>query len=108
VRENPPLCLLYADDIVFIAQSRKEYERKLEKWRYALQSRGMRISRLKTEYFTTAESGDKLDNVNIKRTRTFKYLGSVVEEQTGLENEVNFRIQCGWNNWKREQERCVT
>jgi hypothetical protein len=106
VRENPPWCLLYADDIVLIAQSRIELERKLEKWRYALESRGMRISRSKTEYFTTDESQDeldtiKLDGINIKRTRTFKYLGSVVEEQAGMENEVTFRIQCGWNNWRR-------
>jgi hypothetical protein len=38
VRENPPWCLLYADDIVLIEQSRKELERESEKWRYALES----------------------------------------------------------------------
>jgi hypothetical protein len=50
VRDNPPCCLLYADNIVLIAQSRIELERKLEKWRYALGSREMRISRSKTDY----------------------------------------------------------
>jgi hypothetical protein len=45
LRENPPWCLLYADEIILIAQSRIELERKLEKWRYALESRGMRINK---------------------------------------------------------------
>jgi hypothetical protein len=43
----------------------------------------------------------KLDGINIKRTRTFKYLGSVVEEQAGMENEVTLSIQCGWINWSK-------
>ncbi|XP_063591901.1 uncharacterized protein LOC134786959 [Penaeus indicus] len=61
----------------------------------------MRISRSKTEYFTTDTSGDqqatiKLNGTYLKRVKTFKYLGSV-----GMEREVNFRIQSGWNNWRK-------
>ncbi|XP_063602488.1 uncharacterized protein LOC134778568 [Penaeus indicus] len=66
----------------------------------------MRISRSKTEYFTTDTSGDqqatiKLNGTDLKRVKTFKYLGSVVNETVGMEKEVNFRIQCGWNNWRK-------
>jgi hypothetical protein len=57
LRENPPWCLLYADNIVLIVQSRIKLERKLEKWRYSLESR-MRKSRSNMEYFTTNESQD--------------------------------------------------
>jgi hypothetical protein len=35
--------LLYADDKVLIAQSRKELERKLQKWIYALESRQIKV-----------------------------------------------------------------
>ena len=30
VREEPPWCLIYADDLVVVAESRVEVERKLE------------------------------------------------------------------------------
>ncbi|XP_063590454.1 uncharacterized protein LOC134767383 [Penaeus indicus] len=36
VREDPPWCILYADDIVLVTESRRTPERKLEEWRVAL------------------------------------------------------------------------
>ncbi|XP_037774885.1 uncharacterized protein LOC119571838 [Penaeus monodon] len=32
VREEPPWCVLYADDIVLVTESRRVPERKLEEW----------------------------------------------------------------------------
>jgi hypothetical protein len=61
-------------------------------------SRFLRISRSKTEYFSTDESQEgvldtiKLDYINFKRTRIFKYLGSVFEEHAGMENELKRKI----------------
>ena len=49
VRREPPWTMLFADDIVICEETRKEVERRLESWRYALK-RGMKISRSKTEY----------------------------------------------------------
>ena len=79
VRENPPWCVLYADDVVIIAKSRRELQEKLERWRQALENRGMRISRTKTEYMTTDLEGDQqatiqLDGRDVKRVTYFKYL----------------------------------
>ncbi|KAK4312024.1 hypothetical protein Pmani_016517 [Petrolisthes manimaculis] len=48
VRENPPWCVLYADDVILLAKSKRALQRKLEHWREALESRGLRISRSKT------------------------------------------------------------
>ncbi|XP_063586291.1 uncharacterized protein LOC134763659 [Penaeus indicus] len=103
VREDPPWCILYANYIVLVAESRRTLERKLEEWRVALESRGMRISKSKTEYFTTDTSDDqqatiKLNGIELKRVKSFR---SVVDETVGMERKVNFRIQCGWNNWKK-------
>ena len=106
VREEPPWCLLYADDIVLVAESREALERKLERWRYALESRRMKISRKKTEYMTTDMNGDqqdtiRLEGVDIKRVYKFKYLGSMMYAAGEMEKETNYHTQCGWNNWRK-------
>ena len=70
----------------------------------ALENRGMKISRSKVEYFTTDTSGNqqaaiRLNGEILKRGKTFKHLGSMVDETVKMGNEVYFHIQCGWNNW---------
>ena len=50
VRRKPPWTMLFADDIVICEETREEVERRLECWKYALERRGMKVSRLKTEY----------------------------------------------------------
>ena len=85
VREEPLWCVLYADDIVLVTKERRQLERKLEEWRVALENRGMKISRYKTEYFTTDTSGDqqatiRLNGKMLKRVKSLKYLGSMVKE----------------------------
>ena len=104
VREQPTWCVLYTDDIVLVTDEKRKLERKLEEWCVALESRGMKISRSKMEYFALDTSGDqqakiRLNGEMVKRVNTFKYLGSMVDETVEMEKEVNFQIQCGWNNW---------
>ena len=50
VRREQPWTMLFADDIVISEETRKEVERRLESWKYALERRGMKVSRSKTEY----------------------------------------------------------
>ena len=42
--------MMFADDVVICAERQEEVEERLERWRRALEDRGMRISRKKTEY----------------------------------------------------------
>ncbi|MGK4277362.1 hypothetical protein, partial [Escherichia coli] len=78
--------------------------RKLEKWRNALESKGFRISRAKTEYMACNYSMDKsinegrvtLENQELPQCSSFKYLGSVVHNEGNIEDDVNHRIKAGW------------
>ena len=49
VRREPPWTMLFTDDIVICEETRKEMERRLESWRYALERRGMKVNRSKTK-----------------------------------------------------------
>ena len=50
VKREPPWTMLFDDDIVICEETRKEVERRLESWKYALERRGMKVSRSKTKY----------------------------------------------------------
>ena len=85
------------DDIVICEETRKEVERILEFWRYALERRAMKVSRSKTEYLCVNERNDK-ETVKMKE---FNYLGLRVQESGICEREVKRRVQAGWNIWRK-------
>ena len=97
--------MLFADNIVIFKETRKEVERRLESWRYALERRGMKISRSKTKYLCINGGNDnkvvKIDNAKVPRVKEFKYLGSTVQESDGCERAAKRRVQAGWNRWRR-------
>ena len=89
---------------------REKVERKLEELRKEIEERGLKISKKKTEYWSSSEQQDlviRLDGEEVKRVKTFKYLGSTLAEDGELNAEVNHIVQNGWRNWKC-LECCVT
>ncbi|KAK3545114.1 hypothetical protein QTP70_000834 [Hemibagrus guttatus] len=50
VRQKSTWTMMFADDIVICSESREQVEENLERWRFALERRGMKVSRSKTEY----------------------------------------------------------
>ena len=50
MQKTIPECMLFADDIVLIDSTREGVNAKLETWRQALETKGFRISKNKTEY----------------------------------------------------------
>ncbi|KAK3513826.1 hypothetical protein QTP70_028853 [Hemibagrus guttatus] len=45
VRQESPWTMMFADDIVICSESREQVEENLEWWRFALERRGMKVSR---------------------------------------------------------------
>ncbi|KAK3566835.1 hypothetical protein QTP86_004560 [Hemibagrus guttatus] len=83
VRQESPWTMMFADDIVICSESREQVEENLERWRFALERRGMKVSRSKTEYMCVNEregSGTvRLQGEEVKKVQEFKYLGSTVQ-----------------------------
>ncbi|XP_057518408.1 uncharacterized protein LOC130799323 [Amaranthus tricolor] len=50
VWETVSWCILFANNIVLVVETREEANSKLEEWREALEGKGLRISCTKTEY----------------------------------------------------------
>ncbi|KAG2570477.1 hypothetical protein PVAP13_7KG041118 [Panicum virgatum] len=98
-----PWCMLFADDVVLVDESMAGVNRKLELWRRTLESKGFRLSRTKTEYMmcdfsaTRHEGGDvSLDGQVVVQKDTFRYLGSVLQKNDDIDEDVRHRISAVW------------
>ena len=105
IRKDAPWDMLFADDIVLCRQNHRELEEDLEIWRNALERRGLKVSRSKTEYMRVGGVDDgeelKLQEEKVKKAKNFKYLGSTVSNDGRCEEEVRRRIQAGWMSWRK-------
>ncbi|XP_075221337.1 uncharacterized protein LOC142324294 [Lycorma delicatula] len=77
-------------------------------WKCALESHGLKISESKTEYMflpfsdAQAPSPDIMINGRVMpKCTSFKYLGSILNQRGGCEQDVNYRITVAW--LKRQQ-----
>jgi hypothetical protein len=86
-----------------VDKSRTEVDQKLELWRRTLEAKGFRLSRSKMEYMkcdfsaTTQEEGDvRLDGQVVPKKDTFRYLGSMLQKNGVIDEDVSHRIKAGW------------
>ena len=105
VRQESPWTMMFADDIVICSESREQVEEKLERWRYVLERRGMKVSCSKTEYMCVNErnpSGTvRLQGAEMKKVEDFKHLGSTVQSNGECGKEVKKHVQAVWNRWRK-------
>lgn len=62
VRQESLWTMMFADDTVIYSDSKERVEERLGRWRYALDRRGMKDSRHKTEYWCVNESRSKVSD----------------------------------------------
>jgi Reverse transcriptase (RNA-dependent DNA polymerase) len=96
-------CMLFADDVVLIDESRIGVNQKLELWRQTLESKCFRLSRTKIEYMWCQFSGENsddgyisLDERVVPMNDTFRYLGSMLQSDEEIDEDVSHRIRAGW------------
>ncbi|XP_060191168.1 uncharacterized protein LOC132620753 [Lycium barbarum] len=100
--------MLFADDIVLLDETRSGVNSKLEDWRQTLESKGFKLSRTKTEYLECKFSGVpqeadvevKFGTQVIQKKGSFKYLGSILQENGDIDDDVTHRIGAGWLKWR--------
>ncbi|KAF3647161.1 putative peptide/nitrate transporter-like [Capsicum annuum] len=108
IQGEVPWCMLFADDVVLIDETRGGVNDKLEVWRQTLESKGFRVSRSKTEYVECKfnevrrenEVVVKLEAQEVCKRENFKYLGSVIQSNGEIDEDVSHRIGAGWLKWK--------
>ena len=98
--------MLFTDDVVLVDESRTGVNRKLELWRHTLESKGFRLIRTKTEYMmcdfsvTRHKDGDvSLDCQVVTKKDTFRYLGSMLQKDGDINEDVGHRISASWLKW---------
>jgi hypothetical protein len=71
-----------------------------------LEAKGFRLSRSKTEYIkydfsaTTQEKGGvRLDGQVVPKKDTFHYLGSMLQKDGDIDEDVSHRIKTDWLKW---------
>ncbi|KAK8918586.1 hypothetical protein KSP39_PZI021502 [Platanthera zijinensis] len=103
IQQEITWCILFADVIVLVDETCEDVNAKLESWRDTLEKKCFRLSRAKTKYmklkFSSMRTTDvfviKLSDQDISRSECFKYLGSIVQKDGGIDKDVTHRIQAG-------------
>jgi hypothetical protein len=108
IQGDIPWCMLFADDVVLADESRVGINRKLELWRQTLESKGFRLSRTKTEYMRCDFSGVRCEDEGVSlggqvvpKRDTFRYLGSMLQSNGDVDEDVSHRIKAGWLKWRQ-------
>ncbi|XP_070042528.1 uncharacterized protein [Nicotiana tomentosiformis] len=108
IQGEVPWCMLFADDIALIDEMRDDINEWLEAWRQALESKDFKLSRTKTEYLeckfsvepTVAGLDVRLGSQVVPKRGSFKYLGSVIQRDGEIDEDVTHRIGLGWMKWR--------
>jgi hypothetical protein len=96
------LGMVFADDVVLMDVSRTGVDQKLELLRRTLEAKCFRLNMSKTEYkcdfnATTQEKRDvRLDGQMVPKKDTFRYLGSMLQKNGDIDEDVSHRIKACW------------
>jgi hypothetical protein len=102
IQDGISWCMLFAGDVILVDESRTRVDQKLELWRRTLEAKCFKLSRSKTEYMkcdfsaTTQKEGDvRLYGQVVPKKDTFRYLGSILQKDGDIDEDLSHRIKTG-------------
>jgi hypothetical protein len=102
-----PWCMLFVDDVVLVDESRTGIDQKLKLWRRTLEANDFRLSRSKMEYMKcdfsaiTQEGDVRLNGQVVSKKDIFRYLGSMLQKNGDIDEDVSHRIKTDWLKWRQ-------
>ena len=108
IQEEIPWCLLFANDIMLLDESRDSMNAKLKRWRESLKSKGFKASRTKMEYMVcnfsrhieSAKTIVRIEDHKIPQSDSFQYLDSIISKDVEIDEDVEHRIKVRWSKWR--------
>ena len=98
--------LLFADDLVIIADTEEQLQERFLEWKETLEKKGLKVNIGKTESMVSSKGGHEEANIQaedgtvLKQSDEFRYLGSVLAEEGGTEKAVRQRVKEAWQKWR--------
>ncbi|GMP92000.1 hypothetical protein CsSME_00042421 [Camellia sinensis var. sinensis] len=101
IQDDVSWCMLFADDMVLVDETREGVNTKLETWREALESKVFRISITKTEStecnFSNSNNGNRgevnIENHELPKSEHFSYLRSIITTVGEIEADVVIELR---------------
>jgi hypothetical protein len=93
-------CSVYADDILVTTRTMHAVEDTFQKLKEISQQVGLTINEHKTKYLSCTKKQHKMDGIDItqihlEQVKSFKYLGSIMNGNNLIEEEIKERISLG-------------
>ncbi|KAF3654976.1 Tropinone reductase -like protein [Capsicum annuum] len=92
IQGEVPWCMLFADDVVLIDESRRGVNDKLEVWRQTLETKGFKLSRTKTEYLECKFSDRRQEDEVVVKLES--------QGNGEIDEDASHRIGAGWLKWR--------
>ena len=96
--------IMYADDLVIVAEHCEELQDALEEWNDMFKKHGLKMNLDKTEVMWVGKHREelniRLEGKYIKQVNNCVYLGGNISENGRVEVEVRRRMQAGANAWR--------
>jgi len=92
--------MAYADDILILARTKKSLTEALQQLKKSSIEVGLKINEEKTKYLNCSKKDtNKVDlnwpNLSIEQVHQYKYLGSIINDNNSIEEEIKERIVLG-------------
>ena len=98
VKEGLPWELLYADDLVLVAQSKEELREKVLRWKECMELKGLKVNIEKTKVVRSGKSGGEM-------VKTVRWPCAVCGKGVGA-NSIQCSDCCGWVHKRCGGARC--